>query len=145
MEQPAQLMSDIFIRYGPARGRLQMSPRVPKVVRHVIEATSGAGEGLRGLLISTQKDASNAVLVALRDSGPGLDPESLGRLFDPFYTTKPSGMGMGLSICRSIIEAHGGKIWATANQPRGAAFHFTLPVDECAQGDAAVASGPPAS
>jgi PAS domain S-box-containing protein len=125
--------------------RVQLQQVLLNLIVNAIEATSGAREGLRGLLISTQKDASNAVLVALRDSGPGLDPESLGRLFDPFYTTKPSGMGMGLSICRSIIEAHGGKIWATANQPRGAAFHFTLPVDECAQGDAAVAGGAPAS
>jgi signal transduction histidine kinase len=80
------------------------------------------------LLISTGKDASNAVLVAVRDSGSGLDPEDLGRLFDAFYTTKPSGMGMGLSICRSIIEAHGGRVWATANEPQGAVFQFTLPI-----------------
>jgi signal transduction histidine kinase len=71
------------------------------------------------------------VLVAVRDTGPGLDPQSGGRLFEAFYTTKPSGMGMGLSICRAIIEAHGGRIWATANQPRGAAFQFTLPA--CAE------------
>jgi signal transduction histidine kinase len=68
------------------------------------------------------------VLVAVRDSGSGLDPEDLGRLFDAFYTTKPSGMGMGLSICRSIIEAHGGRVWATANEPQGAVFQFTLPI-----------------
>ena len=59
--------------------------------------------------------------------GPGLEPESLDRLFDAFYTTKPDGMGMGLSICRSIIEAHGGRVWATTNVPQGAAFQFTLP------------------
>ena len=68
-----------------------------------------------------------AVLVAVQDSGPGLNPESLDRLFDAFYTTKPQGMGMGLSICRSIIEAHGGRLWATANEGRGATFQFTLP------------------
>ena len=68
------------------------------------------------------------MLVTVRDSGPGLDPESLGRLFDAFYTTKAGGLGMGLAICRSIIEAHGGRIWATANVPRGAVFQFTLPV-----------------
>jgi signal transduction histidine kinase len=68
--------------------------------------------------------------VAVRDSGPGLSPESLGRLFDAFYTTKASGMGMGLSICRSIVEAHGGRVWATPNEPRGAAFQFTLPREE---------------
>jgi len=67
------------------------------------------------------------VLVSVRDSGPGLRPQSVERLFDPFYTTKQAGMGMGLAICRSIVEGHGGRIWATANMPRGAAFHFTLP------------------
>jgi signal transduction histidine kinase len=67
------------------------------------------------------------VCVAVRDTGHGLRPESLPRLFEPFYTTKPDGMGMGLSICRSIIEAHGGRLWADANEPRGAVFQFTLP------------------
>jgi signal transduction histidine kinase len=63
----------------------------------------------------------------VRDSGHGLRPESLPRLFEPFYTTKPDGMGMGLSVCRSIIEAHGGRLWTEANEPRGAVFKFTLP------------------
>jgi hypothetical protein len=65
--------------------------------------------------------------VAVRDSGPGIDPEHIERVFDAFYTTKSSGVGMGLSICRSIIDAHGGRLWADANEPRGAAFQFTLP------------------
>ena len=65
--------------------------------------------------------------VAVQDSGPGLKPESLDRLFDAFYTTKPDGLGMGVSICRSIIEAHDGRVWATPNLPQGAAFQFTLP------------------
>ena len=69
------------------------------------------------------------VCVAVRDTGPGLRPESLPRLFEPFYTTKPDGMGMGLSICRSIIEAHGGRLWATRCEPRGALFQFTIPAD----------------
>jgi signal transduction histidine kinase len=68
------------------------------------------------------------VLVAVRDWGPGLAPEHLERLFEAFYTTKPDGMGMGLSICRSIIEAHGGRLWASANPAGGAVFQFTLPV-----------------
>ena len=67
------------------------------------------------------------VLIGVRDSGPGLDPKGLDRLFDAFYTTKPQGLGMGLAISRSIIEAHGGRLWAKANAPRGTVFQFTLP------------------
>jgi signal transduction histidine kinase len=67
------------------------------------------------------------VRVAVRDSGPGLDPAKLERLFEAFYTTKPGGLGMGLSISRSIIEAHGGRLWAEANEPQGAIFQFTVP------------------
>jgi PAS domain S-box-containing protein len=108
--------------------RIQLQQVILNLVVNAIEATSSTSEGVRELLISTGKDASDAVFVAVRDSGPGLDPEGLGRLFDAFYTTKPGGMGMGLSICRSIIEAHGGRIWASANVPQGAVFQFTLPV-----------------
>ena len=67
------------------------------------------------------------MLVAVQGFGPGLAPAILERLFEAFYTTKPSGLGLGLSICRSIIEAHGGRLWASANMPRGAIFHFTVP------------------
>ena len=63
----------------------------------------------------------------MRDTGPGLSPESLSHLFEPFYTTRPEGMGMGLSICRSIIEAHGGRLWAIPCEPQGALFQFTIP------------------
>jgi signal transduction histidine kinase len=70
------------------------------------------------------------VLVAVQDSGPGLNPESFERLFDSFYTTKPGGMGMGLSICRSIVEAHGGRIWANPNAGPGITVRFTLPINE---------------
>ena len=68
-------------------------------------------------------------LRAVRDTGPGLDPKHADRVFDAFYTTKPNGLGMGLAICRSIIDAHGGRLWATANEDRGATFQFTLPLD----------------
>ena len=88
---------------------------------------SGVGEGARELLISTRKAEPNGVLVVVRDSGPGLSSPGLERIFEAFYTTKPGGLGMGLSICRTIIEAHGGRLWATAAQPRGATFQFTLP------------------
>jgi two-component system, LuxR family, sensor kinase FixL len=77
---------------------------------------------------SGRSDPDN-VFVEVRDSGPGLDPGSLNRLFDSFYTTKPDGMGMGLSISRSIVEAHGGRLWAMPNEPQGAVFRFTLPLE----------------
>ena len=83
----------------------------------------------RELIVGSAKDDSQGVLVAVRDSGPGLNPASVDRLFHAFYTTKPQGMGMGLAISRSIVEAHGGRLWATANVPHGAVFQFTLPIE----------------
>jgi PAS domain S-box-containing protein len=108
--------------------RIQLQQVVLNLIMNAVEAMSDVSNGPRELLVSTMEDKPNGVLVAVRDSGPGLNPESLERLFDPFYTTKPSGMGMGLSICRSILEAHGGRLWAGANVPHGASFHFTLPL-----------------
>ena len=90
------------------------------------------GDGSRELLVRTVRDKSGDVVVTVGDSGPGLSPDSLARLFDPFYTTKASGMGMGLSICRSIIEAHGGQIWASPRTPRGAVFQFACRVNQAA-------------
>ena len=80
------------------------------------------------MLVSTAKTESD-VLVAVRDSGLGFAPENVDRIFESFYTTKPGGLGIGLSICSSIIEAHGGRLRASANELRGATFQFTLP--EC--------------
>jgi signal transduction histidine kinase len=88
---------------------------------------SAISDGPRELLISTGKADSEGVLVAVQDSGPGLAPGTLEHVFEPFHTTKPGGLGLGLSICRSIIEAHGGRLWASANVPRGAIFQFTVP------------------
>jgi PAS domain S-box-containing protein len=107
--------------------RVQLQQVVLNLLINAIDAMSGMSEGARELLISSAKTDSDDVLVAVRDSGPGLAPDSLKRLFEAFYTTKPDGLGMGLSICRSIIEAHGGQIWATTNVPQGAVFQFTLP------------------
>ena len=107
--------------------RVQLQQVMLNLVINAVEAMSGVSERSRELMIGSGKDASNGVLVTVRDSGPGLNPESLNHLFDAFYTTKPGGMGMGLSICRSIIEAHGGRVWATANVPQGAIFQFILP------------------
>ena len=107
--------------------RIQLQQVMLNLILNAVDAMSGSDEGSRQLLISTEEDGPNSVRIAVRDWGPGLKPESLDRLFDAFYTTKPDGMGMGLSICRSIIEAHGGRVWATTNLPQGAAFQFTLP------------------
>ena len=109
--------------------RVQLQQVVLNLLLNAIEAMGSTEAGARELLISTEQDRTG-VLVAVRDSGPGLDPSHLERVFDAFYTTKSSGMGMGLSICRSIVDAHGGRLWAEANEPRGTIFQFTLPSAE---------------
>ncbi|WP_283811671.1 ATP-binding protein, partial [Bradyrhizobium japonicum] len=93
-------------------------------------AMSETTGGKRELLIQTARADAESIRVSITDSGPGLSAEGLARLFEPFYTTKSGGLGVGLSICRSIIVAHGGRLWATANQPRGAVFQFTVPIDD---------------
>jgi C4-dicarboxylate-specific signal transduction histidine kinase len=108
--------------------RVQLQQVILNLIINAIEAMSGVAETPRALLISTGRAEPGGVLVAVRDSGPGLDPASLEHLFDAFYTTKSGGMGMGLAICRSIIEAHEGQLCASANEPRGAVFQFTLPL-----------------
>jgi C4-dicarboxylate-specific signal transduction histidine kinase len=107
--------------------RVQLQQVILNLIMNAIEAMSEVREGRRGLLISTDRYASEGLLVAVADSGPGLTPAGFERLFETFYTTKPSGLGMGLPICRTIVEAHGGRLWATANAPRGAVFQFTVP------------------
>jgi C4-dicarboxylate-specific signal transduction histidine kinase len=107
--------------------RVQLQQVMLNLFINAIEAMSGMAEGSRELLISTEKTSSDAVLVAVRDSGPGFPPEGAERLFESFYTTKPGGLGMGLSICQSIIEAHEGRLWASSSRPHGAVFQFTLP------------------
>jgi C4-dicarboxylate-specific signal transduction histidine kinase len=107
--------------------RIELQQVILNLMINAIEAMSGAGEGPRELLVRSVKDESQGVLISVQDSGPGLDPESLDHLFDAFYTTKPEGLGMGLAISRSLIEAHRGRLWATANAPHGAIFQFTLP------------------
>ena len=107
--------------------RVQLQQVVLNLILNAVEALSSVDGARRELSISTERRGADEVLVAVRDSGPGIDSEHLERVFDSFYTTKPSGIGLGLSICRSIIDAHGGRLWAAANEPRGAAFQFTLP------------------
>jgi PAS domain S-box-containing protein len=108
--------------------RVQLQQVILNLIVNAIEAMSGVAETTRALLISTGQAEPGGMFVAVRDSGPGLDPASLEHLFNAFYTTKSGGMGMGLAICRSIIEAHEGQLCASANEPRGAVFQFTLPL-----------------
>jgi signal transduction histidine kinase len=93
---------------------------------NAIEAMRDVDEGGRELLISS-RNGPDGVSVEVRDSGPGFAPAYLDHVFEAFYTTKPGGLGLGLSICRSIIEAHNGRLWASSNVPRGASFQFVLP------------------
>ena len=105
---------------------VQLQQVILNLILNAVEAMGSVEAGVRELSISTEQD-HRGILVTVRDSGPGIEPTHLERVFKPFYTTKSSGLGMGLSICRSIIEGHGGRLWADANEPRGAVFQFTLP------------------
>ena len=107
--------------------RVELQQVILNLILNAVEAMSETSEGPREMLVTTGKTESGDVLVAVRNSGPGLAPGALENLFKAFHTTKPNGLGLGLSICRSIIEAHGGRLWASANSPRGAVFQFTLP------------------
>ncbi|WP_349538923.1 ATP-binding protein [Bradyrhizobium sp. AS23.2] len=107
--------------------RVQLQQVILNLIINAVEAMSGTSEDARELHISAGKANSGGVLVSVRDSGPRLASASFDRLLEPFYTTKPNGLGMGLTICRSIIEAHGGRLWVSANVPSGAIFEFTLP------------------
>jgi PAS domain S-box-containing protein len=112
----------------PVHGdRVQLQQVVLNLVLNAVEAMGSVELEARELLISTEESQAGGVLVVVRDSGPGIVPEHLERVFETFYTTKSTGVGMGLSICRSIVNAHGGRLWADVNAPRGAVFQFTLP------------------
>jgi PAS domain S-box-containing protein len=110
--------------------RVELQQVILNLILNALEAMSATSEGSRKILITTGKTESDEVLVAVHDSGPGLDPAHPEDLFKAFHTTKPNGLGLGLSICRSIIEGHRGRLWASANSPRGAVFQFTLPVTQ---------------
>jgi signal transduction histidine kinase len=142
-----ELANDLPLILGD---RIQLQQVILNLLMNAIEAMSGVAQGPRELWVSSQKiteihaesekdtpeDRVSAtpdwtyLLISVRDSGPRLDPKGLDTLFDAFYTTKPRGLGMGLTISRSIVEAHGGRLWAKANASRGAVFQFTLPIPE---------------
>ena len=107
--------------------RIQLQQVILNLMMNAIEAMSGVSEGPRELLVRSGIDGSKQVEISVQDSGPGIDPESLDHLFEAFYTTKAQGLGMGLAISRSIIDAHGGRLWASANPDKGATLQFTLP------------------
>ena len=112
----------------PVHGdRVQLQQVMLNLILNAIEAMIGVDAEARRLVICTESSPPEGLLVTVGDSGPGIAPEDRERVFESFYTTKSSGVGIGLSICRSIIDAHGGRLWADADQPRGAAFRFTLP------------------
>jgi signal transduction histidine kinase len=112
----------------PVQGdRVQLQQVLVNLILNAVEAMSSVEDGARELSIRTEQSQPGGILVAVRDSGPGIDAVNLERVFEPFYTTKTSGVGMGLSICQTIINGHGGRLWMSANEPRGAVFQFTLP------------------
>jgi signal transduction histidine kinase len=122
-----ELRTELATRLPPVLGdRVQLQQVVLNLIMNGIEAMSSVEDRPRELVIRTQEVEDDQVCVAVQDSGTGLDPRSMEKIFDAFYTTKREGMGMGLSISRSIVQDHGGRLWATANEGPGATFQFTL-------------------
>ena len=114
---------------SPVRGdRVQLQQVMLNLILNATEAMSGGDDEARELVLHTDASTPDGLIVAIGDSGPGIPPEDRERIFESFYTTKAGGVGIGLSICRSIIEAHGGRLWADEHQPRGAVLKFTLPM-----------------
>jgi C4-dicarboxylate-specific signal transduction histidine kinase len=126
--------NDVSVRTKFAQGlplvradQVQLQQVILNLITNAVEAMGGVCKGARQLHISTGQTTSGDILVAVQDSGPGWDARSSDHLFDAFYSTKPRGLGIGLSVCHAIIEAHGGRLWASLGEPRGATFQFTLP------------------
>lgn len=120
--------ADLAENLPPVHGDgVQLRQVILNLVMNAVEAMEATAEGIRNLAIATATKAPGSVLVSVCDSGPGLGAARQERYFEAFYTTKPNGLGVGLSICRSIIVAHGGRLWATENVPHGAIFQFSLP------------------
>jgi PAS domain S-box-containing protein len=127
--QGVSLRLDLGTSLPPVDGdRVQLQQVIMNLLMNGIQAMSRVTGRRRELLIRSREHGADQILVAVKDSGIGIEPEHVGRLFNTFFTTKPDGMGMGLSICRSIVEQHGGRIWANRNLGTGSTFQFTLPV-----------------
>ena len=108
--------------------RVQLQQVILNLLRNALDSMSAVDDRPKQLTVRTAMSEPDRVTLAVQDSGPGVDLANLERVFDAFYTTKPGGLGMGLAVCRAIVEAHGGKLWATAGAPHGAVFQLTLPV-----------------
>jgi len=123
-----ELKADLADDLPPIEGdRIQLQQVILNLILNAKDAMSAVQTHPRELLITSRKSKSGQVVVAVRDSGKGLDPKDTDRIFDPFFSTKPEGMGLGLSISRTIIEDHHGTLWATPNEDKGATVQFTLP------------------
>jgi len=107
--------------------RVQLRQVIVNLLMNAVDAMDAGTDSARAVRIKTEIYDPNYLRIAVEDTGTGIDPKNIDRIFGAFFSTKPNGMGMGLSICRSIIEAHGGRLWATTNVPRGTVFQFTLP------------------
>ncbi len=124
-----ELAEDLPVIHGD---RVELQQVLLNLIINAVEAMRDVSEGPRDVLVMSAKTEADEVLVSVRDSGPGIAPAIRDSLFKAFQTTKPSGLGLGLSICRSIVELHGGRLWASANAPRGVVFQFTLPAETAA-------------
>ena len=111
--------------------RVQLQQVLLNLITNAIESMA-ASDGARVLGVNSEAQSPSTLMVSVKDTGAGVDPQDIHRIFNPLFTTKSHGMGMGLAISRSVIEAHGGRLWATANDDRGATFQFTLPTGEAA-------------
>jgi C4-dicarboxylate-specific signal transduction histidine kinase len=123
------LRTELMVLPRATGDRVQLRQVIVNLVLNGIEATSGISDRPRDLIIRAGKGAPDEILIAVQDTGVGIDPKNRRRIFDPYFTTKGQGMGMGLAICHSIIEAHGGRLWATANDSYGTTMQFTLPAN----------------
>lgn len=128
-KQDVQVQNQLAADLPPILGdRIQLQQVILNLILNAIEAMAEDAVDVRTLLVSTERDPTQGVLVSVADTGPGIASESHERVFESFYSTKAGGVGIGLSICRSIVDAHGGKLWAEALRPKGAVFRFTLPI-----------------
>jgi signal transduction histidine kinase len=123
------LHTDLSAGDRPVLGdRVQLQQVLLNLIMNAVQAMGAVTDRKRELTVSVALAEPGSVQVGVADTGPGLDPTIAPRIFEHFFTTKSDGLGMGLSICRSIVEAHGGHLWVSPRAPHGTAFHFTIPI-----------------